>query len=109
MAGEYDLMLSEDRDQKLADFENKRREWVEVRRRGKARFILFDGLLRSALFNFFWGVFSVGYLHLSVATAVKVTVFILLANPIFNLLDWQWRDRRFVTRARLQPGQTIGR
>ena len=95
MAGEYDLMLPEDRDRKLQDFERERREWVETLSRGKARFILLHGLLRFALFLIAWDVFYVIYSHVPVALAVRLTALTLLCNPVFNLLEWYWKDRRY--------------
>jgi hypothetical protein len=96
MVGEYDLMLPEDRDRKLEDLENKHREWLEVRSQGKVRFVLLDGLLRSALFNLVWAAFAIISFHVKAGLAVLIAVLILFSSRVFSLLEWHWKDRRYL-------------
>jgi hypothetical protein len=96
MVGEYDLMLPEDRDRKLEDFENKRREWLEVHSQGRMRFVLLDGLLRSALFNLLWAAFAIVSFHVNAGLAVLIAILILLSSRVFSLLEWHWKERRYL-------------
>jgi|SRR5215472_5084491 len=106
MAGEYDFMLPEDRAQKMAEFESERLAWISTRSRGITRFVLLHELTRTVVLVVGWSVFQVVFRHASIPQALQVTIFVLLLQVIFNLLQWHRNERRyneksFVTRARL--------
>ena len=95
MAGEYDLMLPEDRDRKLQDFEGNAGNGLKLSVEGKPDLSYFMGCCDSRYSSLLGMYFYVIYSHVHVALAVRVTVLTLLCNPVFNLLEWHWKDRRY--------------
>jgi hypothetical protein len=95
MAGEYDFMLAEDRAQKEAEFDRERQNWSSTRNRGIARFLLFHELFRTAVFVIAWSVWFVVFRHVNIAMALRVAIFVLLLQVIFNLMAWYWNERRY--------------
>jgi len=88
-------MLPEDREQKVAEFENKRQAWISILIRGKARFVLLHGVLREAIFLIAWNVLFTVHMHLNIKLVAQVTVFVLVMGRVFNLLELHWNERRF--------------
>jgi hypothetical protein len=88
-------MLAEDRAQKEAEFEQKRRNWVSTRNRGMTRFLLLHELFRTAVFQIAWSVWIVVFGHVNIAMALRVAIFVLLLQVVFNLMAWHWNERRY--------------
>jgi hypothetical protein len=95
MVGEYDFMQLEDREQKLAEFANKRQAWISTQGRGMTRFVLFNGVWREAVAIIVWSVLFAVCLHVSIALVLRVALLILLMGRVFNLLEWHWNERRY--------------
>lgn len=108
MTADFDFMVPEDRAEKIAIYKKRRDEWIKTRSDGLARFVLLRGLPRSALVIVFWDVFYWAHLHVSVAMVARVTVFMLLLNPVFNLLEWYWNERRYREDANESVGSKSG-
>ena len=95
MVGEYNFMLPEDRAQKRAEFERERRDWISIRSRGAARFLLLHGILRQVIFILVWGSLDVIFWHVRLALVLRAIILVLLMGPLLNLFEWHWNERRY--------------
>ncbi len=87
-----DWMLKEDRDAKIAEFEEWRHEWDKTRRKGLARFLLIRGVLHPIVMigaGFLWAELLNDFHRLPWRRAAAVAI-LFLSGPAFAA--WEWRS-----------------
>ncbi len=97
MQAANDWMLKEDRDAKIAEFEEWRREWDSTRKKGMSRFLFTRGVLHPVVMfgaGFLWSELRHDFHRLPWRGTTAIAI-MFLSGPGFAAWEWRRNEKKY--------------